>query len=262
MDWNPSSYPRGRGAMRLIRTGRKAELVLDNPEARNAVRVGMMVDLLTAVDDLAADPPTVLIVHGAGDAGFCAGGDLREVRAHLMDDQTPAGMPLVIGDALDRLATLPTAIVAAVEGVAVGGGAELSQVADWVVLAESAKIGFVHASLGVSPGWGGARRLIARVGHRAATEVLLHARSYRGDEARLRGLADEIVPNGQALTSAEEWASRVLSVPSASTQGALQILRAARRDPGSTRVVEAEVFARLWGGPAHQEALKKIKAGG
>lgn len=262
MDWSPSNYPRGRGAIRLVRSGRQAELILDNPQARNAVSVGMMVDLLAAVEDLAADPPSVLLIHGAGEAGFCAGGDLREVRAHLMDGQTPAGMPLVMGDALDRLVSLPTAIVAAVEGAALGGGAELSQAADWVVISESAQIGFVHAALGVSPGWGGARRLIDRVGHRAATEVLLHARVYRGIDARDRGLADEVVAAGHALTAARQWSSRVLDVPESSVRGALQILRSARQDPSSTRLVEAQVFARLWGGPAHQAALKKIKAGG
>ena len=120
------------------------------------------------------------------------GGDLKDVRSHLMNPSAAAGMPAVMGGALDRLASLNAVIVAAVEGAALGGGAELLTAADWVIAADDAQIGFVHAALGVSPGWGGGHRLVRKVGHRAALPVLVGARKMTAAQSAVLGLVDEV----------------------------------------------------------------------
>jgi len=175
-----AELPRGRGRVHLRREGALCEVVLDNPGARNAMSIGMMVDFIAIVESLSDDPPLALLIYGAGTEGFCAGGDLQDVRAHLMNAASGREMCAGMGRAMDLLGGLSTVIVCAVEGAALGGGAELTQLARWVVIGDTAKIGFVHARLGVSPGWGGGRLLLARVGVRGATEVLLHARAYAG----------------------------------------------------------------------------------
>jgi enoyl-CoA hydratase/carnithine racemase len=261
MAWNPANYPRGRGELRLDRNGSLATLTLDNPGARNAMSVGMMADFLAAVDALTEAPPVALLIHGAGSDGFCAGGDLQDVRGHLMAPGAGREMAVAMGRAMETLAGLDMVIVAAVEGAALGGGAELSQVAHWVIVGESARIGFVHARLGVSPGWGGGRCLISRVGVQAATEILLHARTHSGSDALRLGLADQIVADGSAVAEATAWVDRVLALPEASVRGALRLLSASRSQPDSLRAVEVEVFDQLWGGPAHKAALSTVKAG-
>jgi len=221
----------------------------------------MMADLVDAVEKLQNAPPVAVLLAGGGDAGFCAGGDLRDVRAHLMDEVTAKGMPVVMGDALDALATLPSVVVAAVEGAALGGGAELTTVADWIICGESARIGFVHASLGVSPGWGGGGRLLRRIGRRRATVVLLTARRYRGAEARDVGLVDEVVADGQAVQAAQDWLARITRFPAESIRGLLEIIRSADGNPQALSKAERAVFERLWAGPDHLAALNGVDAG-
>ena len=261
MSWDPASFPRGRGSIVLEMEGPVATLTLDNPAARNAMSVGMMADLVEAVQQLVDAPPVAVLLAGAGDAGFCAGGDLREVRTHLMDEAAAKGMPEVMGRTLDALAGLPSVVVAAVEGAALGGGAELTTVADWVICGESARIGFVHAALGVSPGWGGGGRLIRRIGRSRATEVLLTARRYPGAEALKVGLVDAVVPDGQAVQAAQDWLGRVTRFPAASIRGMVEILRSADRGSEALTLAEREVFERLWGGPDHLAALQSVDAG-
>jgi len=258
--WLPHAYPRGRGQIQLIQGPVLSELVIDNPKARNAMSLGMMADLLDAVDRLRADPPLALLIRGQGSVAFCAGGDLKEVRAHLMDRAAAEGMPIAMGDALDTLAELPSVVVVAVEGAALGGGAEITTVADWVVVSESAQIGFVHAALGVSPGWGGARRLIQRIGAGPATEVLLQAPRLNADRCFELGLAQSIAPQGEAVAVARAWVDRVTRWPHASIRGLLEILRTARSG-GDLKRIERRVFSELWAADDHCAALELVKAG-
>ena len=256
MTWDPSLLPRGRGKVALKRDGDLAILELNNPEARNAMSVAMMADFLKLVEDLVEVPPLVLILCGAGDGGFCAGGDLRDVRASLLNERTAVEMPRVMGAALSALSSLPTVVISAVDGHALGGGAELSQAADWVILGPGAGIGFVHARLGVSPGWGGASLLLRRVGRRRSLHALLAAKTFRGAEAQRLGIADEVLDSGSALSRAHELAGEILRLPDAAIRGILEIVRSS--DPRET---EADVFARLWAGPAHRDALQTAGAG-
>ena len=262
MNWRPGDLSRGRGRVRLEIEGQTGTLVFDNPEARNAMSVAMMADLVAAVEELEGSDVMAVLMCGAGEGGFCAGGDLRDVRAHLLCEEAAVGMPQVMGDALDRLSSLPVLVVAAVEGAALGGGAELLTAADWVVSSDAARIGFVHAALGVSPGWGGAHRLLRRVGRRSAMSPLLEARRLSASSAHALGLVDQIAPAGCAVDTAKAWIESVLRHPEASVRGAIEILRSAQNRDEAVVRVEREVFSRLWGASAHRAALDGVKAGG
>jgi enoyl-CoA hydratase len=242
-----SDLPRGDGAIRLHREGGLAELLLDHERRRNAVSVGMMLDLRAAVAALEADPPAAVLVHGAGDRAFCAGGDLRAVRAHLLAREAAAAMVAVMTDALDRLAALPALVFAAVDGPALGGGAELLTACDHVTASARGAVGFVQARLGVSPGWGGARRLVARVGPRRAALLLGESRTLSAEQAWREGLVDVLVEQGPALPLARARAEAVAALPVASVRAAVELARAPEH--------EAAAFLSLWGGPAHRAAL-------
>ena len=262
MSWDVSEIPRTRGHIHLHIDGSVARLVLDNPEACNAMSVGMMMDLVAAVDRIALSDVRAVLLYGAGESGFCAGGDLRDVRKYLMNEPAAKGMSQMMGDTLDTLSTLPVVVVVAVEGAALGGGAELVTAADWVVASSGATLGFVHAALGVSPGWGGAHRLIRRVGRNNACSMLLQAKRYGAEEAQTLGLVDQVSADGGAVTAATEWLDSVLRHPASSIAGALEILRCTHGSEPARLQVERAVFSRLWAGEAHCSALGIGKADG
>jgi enoyl-CoA hydratase/carnithine racemase len=243
-----SALPRGEGAIRLFRDGALAFLWIDHPSRKNALSPGMMCDLVEAVDALAADPPLAVILAGVAPGGFCAGGDLHAVAAQLMRPEAAAAMVHTMTAVTERLRALPLLRLAAVEGAALGGGAELMSVADLIFAGQGAQIGFIQAALGVSPGWGGGQRLIARLGRAKALRVLLEARRLSAEEALSIGLIDEVTPDGGAVEAALAFVSR-LRAPPAALRGALRLVA----DPAR----EAEVFLSLWGQPAHAAALQK-----
>jgi ethylmalonyl-CoA/methylmalonyl-CoA decarboxylase len=212
----------------------------------------MMCDLRDAVSRIAgcSTLSAVLLTGSAG--AFCSGGDLTAVRAHLMAPGAGAGMCAYMTETLDRLAALPVVVVAAVEGAALGGGAELLTCADIVVAGSSARIGFVHASLGVSPGWGGGRRLVGRVGARVALRLLAFSPRLSAEQARSVGLVDEVVADGAALGRAEDIARPLASMPVDAVRAAVSVTRGAD---------EAACFTALWGGASHQEALRRVTVG-
>lgn len=256
MSWHPSRYGRGRGAVRWRLEGAVAEVVLDNPGARNALSPGMMADLEQAVLALEAYSGVGVVLRGEGSAAFCAGGDLEAVRAHLLEPGAGAGMAGFMGPLLDRLAALPLVVVAAVEGAALGGGAELLTCADHVVLGRGARVGFVQGALGVSPGWGGGRRLIARAGRHAALELLAGAPVLDAQRAATLGLAHQVVDDGQALAAAHAWLAPMLALPPQAVRGAVRVVKA------DTASEEQAIFAELWGAEAHRSALARLGRAG
>lgn len=242
-----STLPPGPGRV-VVTTGDVATIRLDHAPSRNALDPGMMVALADGID--AVQHARVVVISGAHGT-FCSGGNLGAVRAHLAVPGAGRAFGAFMQGALDRLAALDAMVIAVVEGAALGGGAELVATADVVVAAPDARIGFVHARLGVSPGFGGGGRLVARVGPRAALEILAFARVLSASEARTLGLVDRIDPEPHAHAAA--LAQELLSLPAAAVRGAKRVVRAAT--PPIGRFEELEVFAELWGGPDHQQAL-------
>jgi enoyl-CoA hydratase len=226
---------------------RVAELVIDNAARRNAISPGMMADLEQALERLETWDGAALVVRGAGTKAFCSGGDLEAVERHLLEHGD--AMARFMTDLLDRMRRLRCVAIAAVEGVALGGGAEILTAVDLVIAAESASIGFVHATLAVSPGWGGGGRLVAKVGPSNAMRLLAFAERHDAAAAKRLGIVDEVVPEGAAVGEAERCRARLASLPSDALRAAIEIAR------GTTIDRERELFVSLWGGPLHRAAL-------
>ncbi len=247
MTWHPSQLPRGEGKLALEIWDRVAELVIDNAARRNAISPGMMVDLEQAVLRLEAWDGAAVVVRGAGTKAFCSGGDLDAVERHLLDHGE--AMARFMTDLLDRMHRLPCVVIAAVEGVALGGGAEILTAADLVVAAEGASIGFVHATLGVSPGWGGGRRLVEKVGGANAMRLLAFAERHDAASAKRFGIVDDLVPSGAAVGEAERWRARLATLPAQALRAAIEVARGTGADR------ERDLFVALWGSPFHRAAL-------
>lgn len=248
-----------------LHDGATAVLRFDHPAARNALSPVMMVALADHVDALERADGVRAVVLGGATPHFCAGGDLAAVQEHLLAPGAAADLQAFMADTCARLARLPARVIAAVEGAALGGGAELLTACDRVYAAPEARVGFVQAAMGVSPGFGGGVRLVQRVGARTALDVLTRARPLDAEAARAAGLVDVVVadPWAEALAHAASLAA----LPDAAFRAVKPMVAAidaalARGDRAGAEAVEAGVFERLWGGPEHVAAIERFRRRG
>jgi enoyl-CoA hydratase/carnithine racemase len=244
--------PDSPGVWSLSRRGEVVELVLQHPSARNAVSVSMMASFARCMRQLWQDPPGFVVLRSEPSSVFCAGGYLPEVSALLVEPDAARVMTTVFGAALDWVRQGPWVSFAAVEGAAIGGGAELALAADVVVMGPSAFLEFRQVPLGVVAGWGGARRLVARVGAARALEVMLGALRMDGPSSLAAGLCDVVDPDPRAWVDARvlAWSQRP---PAARAALKAQITAAVAKD----LVGEAEAFLSVWGASAHLDALAR-----
>ena len=188
--------------------GGVALVTLDRPEVMNALSYETLAQLGAAAARLHGDPGVrVAIFTGAGDKAFCAGADLKE-RAGFTEEQTRAFVAR-IGGTFEAVAALPMPTIAAVGGVAYGGGCELALACDLRVMARGAQIGLTETALAIIPGAGGTQRLPRLVGVARAKELIFTARRVGAEEALALGLVEALAEPGQALGKARELAEAI-----------------------------------------------------
>jgi enoyl-CoA hydratase/carnithine racemase len=178
-----------------------ALITLDRPKA-NALSVELLAQLEEAVDGLAADLPGAVVVWG-GRRIFAAGADISGFQGPEEAERYGAQFRRTF----DKLAALPRAVVAAVNGYALGGGCELAMACDLRVVAEDAKLGQPEILLGIIPGAGGTQRLPRLVGPARAKDLILTGRQVASDEAVRIGLADGVAPPDGTLEAALQLAA-------------------------------------------------------
>lgn len=186
--------------------GHVAELVLDRPEAMNAVSTEMANALGRATRELAQDRTVRAVVVSSTHAkAFCVGADLKE-RNSFTDDDLRAQRPLARA-AYRGVLDLPVPVVAAVDGYALGGGFEIALSCDLVVCGEDAVVGLPEVSVGVIPGGGGTQLLTRRIGWSRAARMIFTAERFSAADACALGAVDEVVPAGTARDRALELAT-------------------------------------------------------
>jgi enoyl-CoA hydratase len=183
---------------------------LDNPKV-NALSKELLRQLESAAESLRNEPPGAVVITG-GDRIFAAGAEISEFQSADDQDQvvTRAEAEL-IGQhflrALNAVADIPRATIAAISGFALGGGCELALACDFRIASEKAKLGQPEILLGIIPGGGGTQRLARLIGPARAKELIFTGRQVRADEALAIGLVDEVVPADQVLDRALDKAS-------------------------------------------------------
>jgi enoyl-CoA hydratase/carnithine racemase len=188
--------------------GHVAEIVLDRPEAMNAVSTAMAEAIAAATAEVAADDGIrAVLLTSTHPKAFCVGADLKERNA-FTDEQLRAQRP-VAQRAYGGVLRLPQPAVAAVDGYALGGGLELALSCDLVVLGDAAVVGLPEVSVGVIPGGGGTQLLPRRVGWSRAASMIFTARRLAAGEALELGVVDEVVPAGPARDRALELAATI-----------------------------------------------------
>jgi enoyl-CoA hydratase len=242
----------------VLRTDRERDIVvwtLDRPEAKNALSGELLRALTAAIEAAGADTSVrAAILTGAGGA-FASGGDLRELR----DKSTPADAALLsdVGEHVcRRIGELPFPVIAALSGVAIGGGAELAVACDMRIADDSARICFKQVRMGASTAWGSSPRLISLVGPSAAARLLFTAQELTAVDARAMGLVDFVAEEGASVVTALAWCTDVAAGARNAIAETKALLRASSASfYAHARSIEREAFIRTWSSPEHSEAM-------
>ena len=217
-----------------------------------------MIDLANIVQELERwKEGKGVILHGNEDA-FCSGADLRLVEG-IMNRDGGSSMCTFMQDTLSRLYTLPLVSVALVQGVALGGGAELTTSCDYRIVTSNASVGFVQVNMGVMTAWGGGTRLVQLIGRTAALDLLTTGKVLSWRDVLSIGLANGMVKDadGAALDQAKEWLGHRTFGEPAVVQAAKKIIVAASPDIHASLAKEKDAFIDVWAGPAHLDAMQR-----
>lgn len=201
-----------------------AEIVLDRPEALNAVSTELAQQLRAACMTAASDPGVrAVVLSSAVPKAFCVGADLKE-RNQLTDDELRSQRP-VARAAYRSVLDLPVPAIAAVHGFALGGGFELALSCDLLVADPTTVLGLPEVSVGVIPGGGGTQLLARRVGWSRAADLIFTARRLDAAAASALGLVDRAVDEGQDRTVAVELAVAIAANSPVGVRNAKRAMR-------------------------------------
>ena len=171
-----------------------------------------------------------IVITGAGTRAFCAGADLKERRS--MNEDDVRDFLSLYRASFDELDRLPKPVIAAINGVAFGGGVELALACDLRVMSAETTIGLTEVSLAIIPGAGGTQRLTRIIGPAKAKELILLSRRIDADEALTLGIVNRKTKEGQgALEAALEWASQFEKAAPLAVCAALEAIDAATEMP-------------------------------
>ena len=221
-------------------------ITIDRPHARNAISLETMDQLEKALDG--AEGAAALVLTGAGDRAFVSGGDLKELSA-LRTEAEASAMAFRMRTICDRIAGFPVPTIAALNGHALGGGAEFAVAADIRLAADDIKIGFNQVALAIMPAWGGAERLTKLVGRSKALLLAGTGTVLGAAEAERIGLIDRVLPRA---SFDEDWRAIARSL---ATRPAGEIKRVI---DGATTTEAVAAFARLWVSDEHWEAADEV----
>ena len=186
--------------------GHVLTVTIDRPEVMNALHFAANFELAQVFDQFDADPDLwVAILTGAGDRAFCAGLDLKSLDP---DRPLPKDPPSGFGGLTHRF-TSSKPIIAAVNGVAAGGGFEIALACDLIVASETAFFTLPEARVGLVPMAGGMHRLTRQIGLKLGMGMLLTGRRVSAQEALDLGFVNEVVPGGELMRAAHRWADDI-----------------------------------------------------
>ena len=235
--------------------GHVALVTINRPEKMNAFDENLFAALESAAGKLKAGLPRAIVITGAGDKAFSAGFDVnpdnhmvkRIIDAATQKDPGPAGQLIrAIRRSVDEFVGLPVPIIAAVNGIAYGGGAELAMRCDMRVLDPGAVICFSETRLGLMPDWGGGTALTVLAGPSRAAELILTGRKVDAREAMAIGIANHVSEKGKALDEAFSLAEMIASNGPRAVRSALTLIRnKAELTAGGSLELEERLAAEL-----------------
>ncbi len=218
----------------LTYQGKIAIITLNKPQKRNALDANMWSQLEEVITELKVNLPRVVILVGQGDIAFCAGFDVHPDNSMLVGllesaekhDEAPARKSIGrVREVTDSLIELPVPIIAAINGQAYGGGAEIAMRCDLRVMDPAAVICFSETRLGLMPDFGGTPSLVRLVGPSVATDLVLTARKVTADEALALRVINRISNPGKSLDDAIALGETISANGPKAVRSALEVIR-------------------------------------
>lgn len=245
--------------VQVDRDGPVATVRITRPEVHNALNARVLRDLDAAMAGLPSQGVRAVVLTGTGQRAFSAGADLDELAGLSPDaayDVLAAGQAVV-----GRIERCPVPVVAAVNGLALGGGFELVLACTVAVLAETAQLGLPEAGLGLMPGYGGTQRLARRVGQPVAAHTMLTGARITADRAYALGLTPvPPVPVADVLVTAQELAGQIAARGPRAVRAVLLALRHGADAPLDTGLaLETALAGLVTGGAEAAEGIAAFK---
>jgi enoyl-CoA hydratase/carnithine racemase len=231
-------------------------ITINRPGSRNALNWEAMETFADIIEQAHGEVDLRALVITGDRKAFCAGGDLYELDNYLKFEDGER-LARIMGNALKGLESLPVPTFAAVEGAAIGGGAEVAVACDIRIVAQDARIGLNHVRLAIMPAWGGGQRLRRLVGYSRALEWLCMGKILTGDEAGEYGLANQVVAPGEALNTAISLAEAIANLDRDAVRTAKKILSTGMQLTWNEALdAERAALPFLWAAEAHVQASK------
>jgi enoyl-CoA hydratase len=252
-----------RGDVLLNREGRVLRVTINRPEKHNPLSRAILAELRAAFDSARDEPDLACVVlTGAGDKYFAAGGDLRDL-AEVRSEQGVCAMVEEARAALDAVRTFPLPVVAVLNGDALGGGAELALACDLRVVREGASIGYVQGRLAITTGWGGGTDLATVIGATRALRMTARCETVSAAAALACGLADVVAPADALDAAVQDFLAPILKQTGNVLRGfKAQALAAKRGLPfEERRAIEQREFVKTWMHEDHWSAVDRFLSG-
>jgi enoyl-CoA hydratase len=233
-----------------------ATLRLNRPKALNALDATTLRALASALDRVADDRAArAVIITGSGEKAFCAGADIAAMAA--MAPTEGHGYSRLGHDVLGRVDDLDVPVVAAVNGVALGGGLELALACDFAIASERARLGLPEITLGLIPGFGGTQRLVRRIGLARARELIYLGTMVGAADGLRLGIVDRVVPDERLADEAAAFAAELAKRPPVALRQAKRATRAAVESALEAGLrLEIEAFAATFASEDRVEGLR------
>jgi enoyl-CoA hydratase len=250
------------GSMMVVEAaGGVLDVTINRPEKRNALSRPLLGELKRVFSEFAGvDGLRVAVLRGAGDKSFAAGGDLRDLEQVRMREDTRR-MAEEAHDALDAIRGFPVPVVAALNGDALGGGAELALACDFRVAASHAHIGFIQGRLNIATAWGGGGDLMRLVGAARALHLLAAGELLDAAGAQRLGLIDAVGAPGEPLQALiDRFIAPFLQQAPQVLRGFKALAAAIRKGlpDAEIREIETRHLVETWVHPDHWQAADKI----
>lgn len=239
----------------LERKGPIAIITINRPEKRNAFDEGLFIRLESITSEIQSSLPRAIVITGAGDKAFSAGFDVNPENpmvkriidaAAAHDPQAAISLIDSLRKSVDAFVSLPVPLIAAINGQAFGGGAELAARCDMRVADPSSVICFSEARLGLMPDWGGGVALTELVGRSLAADLILTGRKVNAGEALAMGLVNKISERGNVLGEAVAIAEEIAQNGPRAVRSALSLIRQSTNNSSAELLkTEARLAAEL-----------------
>ena len=244
------------GTLLLEKSDGIALITINNPQVLNAMTVASYELLEQMLTGLETDSSVgVVLLTGAGDKAFVAGGDIRYLET--LGVEGGREIALLAHRVYDRIEAFPKPVIAVINGYALGAGCELAMACDLRIAAESARLGQPEVKLGIIPGFGGTQRLSRLIGKGRAKELIFTGEMIDAREAWRIGLVNRVVPADRLLEEARAVAAKMLDKSSSAIRIAKEAIEnGLEMDFARATRYEADLFALCFATADAREGLK------